>query len=81
MASADFKKGSEEYMMFMDFWNLCKRLWKPENREEYWQEVVTETGKFNEKYHTPYSKHLALGIVNALDEVSKGGDKNAEKHI
>lgn len=79
MASAELKKGTEEYMMFLDFWNLCKRFWTPEQKDDYWKDLINETDKFYKKYHTPYAKNFALGLVNALDEVSRGGENG--EHI
>lgn len=61
-------KGSEEWQMFQDFWKLAQDLWIPEDTEEYWQEVMSRTNEFHEKYKTPYSKHFAVGFVSALDE-------------
>jgi hypothetical protein len=37
MAAKKFLKGSEEWMMFMDFWKLCQDFWEPEDNQDYWQ--------------------------------------------
>lgn len=66
-----FQKGTEEFMMFADFYNLCKRFWIPEDTDKYWEELVTETGKFSRKYDSVYARHLAMGLMGALEELNK----------
>lgn len=71
MAGKKIVKGSEEWQMFQDFWRLCQDIWEPEDADEYWQYVISETDKFYQKYHTPYALEFAKGITNALDKVHK----------
>ena len=35
MASVKFSKGSEEWQMFIDYWNLCQKHWQVESTDEY----------------------------------------------
>lgn len=76
MASKRFEKGSEEWQMFTDFWKLCQKYWEPEQTDEYWECAVKEFDSFYKKYRTPYAKHLAVGMLNALEETEKGKRKN-----
>lgn len=71
MAGKKIVKGSEEWQMFQDFWKLCQDIWEPEDADEYWQYVISETDKFYQKYRTPYAREFAIGITNALDQVYK----------
>lgn len=73
MAKAEFKRGTEEFMMFADFYNLFKQFWYPEDTDEYWEELMEECDKFYRKYNSVYAKHLALAIAEALEEISKKG--------
>ena len=41
-----FAKGSSEWMMFMDYWALCQKYWKPEKTDEWWDEVIREITRF-----------------------------------
>ena len=59
--------------MFQDFWKLSQELWEPESNDGYWEKVIRLTDEFYQKYRTPYAKGFALGLVNALDDVSKKG--------
>lgn len=72
MASEKFEKGSEEWMMFLDFWNLCQKYWLVENTDEYWDSLVNSTREFYEKYKNIHlSENLAIALLNSQDEKSK----------
>lgn len=72
MASEKFEKGSEEWMMFLDFWNLCQKYWIVENTDEYWDSIVNSTREFYEKYKNIHlSENLAIALLNSQDEKSK----------
>ena len=78
MASKKFSKGSEEWMMFTDFWNLCQKYWIVEDTDEYWECVIRSANDFQKKYnHILLSRRLALAFVDALEDVfKKRGDIN-----
>ena len=78
MASKKFNKGSEEWMMFTDFWNLCQKYWIVEDQDEYWESVIRSANDFQKKYnHILLSRRLALAFVDALEDVfRKRGDIN-----
>ena len=66
-----FQKGTEEFMMFADFYELCKRFWIPEDTEEYWEALVNESQKFSRKYGSVYARHFAMALIRALEELSR----------
>lgn len=70
-----FQKGTEEFQMFADFYELCKKFWIPEEADEYWEKLLYESESFYRKYNSAYAKHLAIGLLEALDELSKKGVK------
>lgn len=73
MAAVKFLKGSEEWMMFMDFWKLCQDHWKPERNDAYWERVTSETTQFFDKYKDfPLAKRLAESLVDTLEEKMYG---------
>ena len=49
MAEVKFSKGSEEWQMFMDYWSLCQKYWKPEQSDEWWDEAMKEINSFSKK--------------------------------
>lgn len=66
-----FAKGSSEWMMFMDYWALCQKYWKPDDNDDYWESVVKETDVFYRKYNSEFAKSLALTLVNELERKSR----------
>ena len=69
MASVKFDKGSEEWLMFMDYWNLCQKYWQVEKNDDYWDKAIADTNAFCEKYKVlSLAKKLALAFIEDLDE-------------
>lgn len=69
MAAQRFEKGSEEWLMFMDFWNICQKYWQPEAANSYWRDLVETANDFYEKYaKIPLAKKLALAFCNTQEE-------------
>ena len=63
-----FAKGSSEWMMFMDYWALCQKYWKPEKTDEWWDEVISEIDKFAKKYgSTVFVRGLCMALINKLE--------------
>lgn len=71
MAEVKFAKGTEEWELFRDYWNLCQSVWKIENNDDYWQDVVDLTDKFYKKYQSRFARELALALVCELERKSK----------
>lgn len=72
MAEVKFAKGSEEWQLFMDFWALCQRYWKPEDSDEYWEAVLKGIDEFAKKYGwTVFVKGLCLALTKHLEECEK----------
>ena len=73
MASARFSKGSEEWMMFVDFWSLCQKHWVPENDELYWDTVNDDAREFCKKFESiELATPLMIAFVNCLDKQITG---------
>ena len=64
-----FAKGSEEWMLFMDFWELVQNLWGIEDAEAYWDSVRTATEAFSEK-HGEFGQQLAVALACELERRS-----------
>lgn len=68
MSEAKFAKGSEEWQMFMDYWELCKKYWEPEESDEWWDEALKEVDKLAKKYgSTVFIRGLCMALVNELE--------------
>ncbi len=66
MAAVKFQKGSEEWMMFMDYWALCQNFWIAENNDAYWQDFIDASNKFVEKYKNVTDGLFPLKIAMAM---------------
>ena len=63
-----FEKGSSEWQMFMDYWALCQKYWKPEKTDEWWDEVIREIDNFAKKYgSTVFVRGLCMSLINKLE--------------
>lgn len=68
MGSVKFQKGSEEWMMFMEYWALCQKYWIPEKEDAWWDEVLKEIDNFSKKYgSTVFVRGLCMALVNHLE--------------
>lgn len=44
------EKGTEEFMMFGEYFNFCKKYWKVEDNDNYWEKLIEEADSFIKKY-------------------------------
>lgn len=72
MAEFRFQKGTEEWLMFMDYWNLCQKHWVVEKVDDYWEQLIKDANEFIAKYDTiKLAKNLALALVNTQEQILK----------
>ena len=72
MAVKKFLKGSEEWMMFMDFWKLCQDFWEPEDNEDYWKNSSESIMSFARKYESMiFARIIALAFMDYLENKAK----------
>lgn len=71
MAKKKFAKGSEEWMLFQDFWRMCQEYWLVEDTEAYWEELVNQVEEFRRKYPGEFPKELAYALVHELERRSR----------
>lgn len=80
MASKRFEKGSEEWLMFREFWGICQKFWEPEDNDEYWEQAIDATNDFYKKYkenNEIFAKKIILAFIDTLEEKSK---QNKDRH-
>ena len=65
MAAKKFLKGSEEWMMFMDFWKLCQDYWEPEDNQDYWKNSSESVMSFAKKMGWKPSNKNANNVKSA----------------
>ena len=68
MAVNAFEKGSKEWMMFSDYWGLCRKFWTVRDSGGYWDAVIRETSAFCKKYPDGvFARKLAQALLARLD--------------
>lgn len=76
MASARFEKGSEEWLMFKDYWKLCQKYWGVENSDQYWDELIEECNEFFKKYEIiPLARKISMAFLDTQEEKYKNNKK------
>ena len=71
------EKGTEEWMMFGDFFNLCKKYWNPNDSDEYWTDILIDSQIFYDKFKSyPMSKHMVNALWNAQSDKLKEINSN-----
>lgn len=69
MPSVKFVKGSEEWLMFQDFYNLVQSVYEPVDSREYWDELFDKVTKFVAKYNNHgLACELGYAIADYVDK-------------
>ena len=77
MAAVRFSKGSEEWLLFMDFWQLCQKHWKVELTDKYWEKLIDDANTFYEKYkEIPLARRMINAFLNTQEEIYREEIKN-----
>lgn len=73
-----FEKGTIEYQIFLDYWNLCQKYWIPESKDSenynsWWKDhVIKEADEFVRKHNNhPFAAYLVVALMNYLEEKTK----------
>lgn len=68
MAEVKFTKGSEEWMVFNEYFKLCQKYWEPEDSDEWWEEALHEIDVFSKKYgSTVFVRGICMALINDLE--------------
>lgn len=72
MSAVKFDKGSKEWQMFVDFWNICQKYWEVESNDTYWQDLIDESEEFADKYKDiELSRKLVLSFIESQELKTK----------
>ena len=87
MSAVKFSKGSEEWMMFTDFWQLCQKHWEVELTDEYWEQLIRKDAtEFEQKYKSiPLARNMIKAFLETQEEiyrekVRRNGNDGEGKH-
>ena len=67
-----FGKQSSEWLMFKDFWDLCQKVWVPEDTDEYWEQTTKLADKFIDEHKSKFARALVNALLKDLEERNKG---------
>lgn len=66
------EKGTREWQMFGDFFQLCKKYWDVEETDEYWKNLIKDNNDFYNKYKDiALSEKLAIAFSETQEEIMK----------
>lgn len=75
MADIKFQKGSEEWLMFQEYYKIIQKYYIPESNDIYWDSVVEEMDGFCKKYQqVPLAKKIAMAFLKTMEEELKKGN-------
>ena len=65
------EKGTEEWMFWSDFFQLCKKYWDIHNSEDYWRSLANATNELYNKYKSDYAEVFIMAFVNLQERKAK----------
>lgn len=69
MSAVKFSKGSEEWMMFTDFWQLCQKHWEVDLTDRYWEDLISDANDIYAKYSKiPLARRMINAFLNVKEE-------------
>ena len=69
------EKGTEEWMFWSDFFQMCKEYWNVRDNEDYWNELSKAVSNLYEKYKTPYASRLGIAFIDAQNDRYQANNK------
>lgn len=79
MAAVKFSKGSEEWMMFTDFWQLCQKYWEVELTDKYWEDLIADANVIYDKYKMiPLARRMIDVFLDLKEEEYRNLKKKTE---
>jgi len=73
-----FERGSVEWDMFTIYFNLCKKYWKPQDNDEYWDGLIADFNMLYDPKFQPFGRELARIFVTYIEKKFKEEKENAE---
>ena len=68
MAEVSAKDIPIESQFMTDFWSFRKKYYVPEDRDEYWSELVSAADELYNKYPYPYFEKMILNCAEDIDK-------------
>ena len=79
-----FEKGSTEWRMFTNLWNLCKKHWEVREDDAYWETLVSDASIFIEAYKNDekvgvIAKSLCMAVLSGFEDVARRNKNGSKK--
>ena len=72
MASKKLEKGSADWKFFQDFWKFRQEYYEPEEKDEWFDELIKVAELLRKKYENTEVKVLAKDLIVAhLEDVGR----------
>lgn len=72
MASKKLEKGSADWQFFQDFWKFRQEYYEPEEKDEWFDELIKVAELLRKKYENTEVKVLAKDLIVAhLEDVDR----------
>lgn len=71
MASKKLPRGTPEFEMFGEFYNLFQEFYETEDTDEWWTALIQEEEKFWKKYKNTIGRDLANALINYHERKAK----------
>lgn len=62
------EKGTEEWVFWSEFFQLCKKYWDVSKSEEYWDGLMRESNELYEKHKTIFSSKMIFAFIETQEE-------------
>lgn len=73
------KNDTEEFKLFMDFWNIMQEVWGIEDTKEYADNAIKVMDTFLERHKTPFAEELIRCLLNELNRKNQTRGKENEQ--
>lgn len=67
MASVKNSDIPEIFEFMSEMWGFMKKFWVPEEGDEYWSSIISETDKLAQKYEDDFCKGYIFFIADYLE--------------
>lgn len=65
-----FGKGTEEFVMFQDYWKFIQKYAEPEDNDSYWEELAKESDAICRKYNNrQFIRDLVIAFISETERI------------
>ena len=65
------EKGTEEWMFWSDFFQLCRKYWTVKDDGAYWKMLAKESHELYSKYKADYAETFIMAFIKMQEQRAK----------